>query len=48
LEIFFTIDLELVLPDKTLSVKEGGISPLGEERDASVFQQVVEFAGNIK
>lgn len=44
----FTIDLDLVLPDKTLSVKEGGISPLGEERDASVFQQVVEFARKYK
>src|SRR5574339_657664 len=28
----FTVDLDLVLPDKTLSVKEGGIAPLGEER----------------
>src|SRR5215204_1379769 len=44
----FTIDMELVLPDKTLSVKEGGISPLGEERNASVFQQVVEFARKYK
>ena len=44
----FTIDMDLVLPDKTLSVKEGGISPLGEERDASVFQQVVEFARKYK
>ena len=44
----FTIDLDLVLPDKTLSVKEGGILPLGEERDASVFQQVVEFARKYK
>jgi len=44
----FTIDMELVLPDKTLSVKEGGISPLGEERDASVFQQVMEFARKYK
>ena len=44
----FTIDMDLVLRDKTLSVKEGGISPLGEERDASVFQQVVEFARKYK
>jgi len=44
----FTIDMDLVLPDKTLTVKEGGISPLGEERDASVFQQVVEFARKYK
>jgi excinuclease ABC subunit A len=40
----YTIDMEMVLPDKTKSVKEGGIVPLGEERDASVFQQVVLFA----
>jgi excinuclease ABC subunit A len=44
----FTIDMNLVVPDKTLSVKEGGILPLGEERDASVFQQVVEFARKYK
>ena len=40
----YTISLEEVLPDKTKSVNEGGIVPLGEERDASVFQQVVRFA----
>lgn len=40
----YTIDMSLVLPDKTATVKEGGILPLGEERDASVFQQVVVFA----
>jgi excinuclease ABC subunit A len=40
----YTINLDLVLPDKNLSIKEGGIAPLGEERDASVFNQVTEFA----
>jgi excinuclease ABC subunit A len=40
----YTIDMDEVLPDKTKSVTEGGIAPLGEERDASVFQQVVAFA----
>lgn len=40
----YTIDMELVLPDKSKSVKEGGIVPLGEERDASVFNQVAVFA----
>ena len=40
----YTINLDLVLPDKKLSVKEGGIAPLGEEREASVFRQVTEFA----
>ncbi|MBM3417032.1 MAG: excinuclease ABC subunit UvrA [Bacteroidetes bacterium] len=40
----YTISMDLVLPDKSLSIREGGIAPLGEERDASVFQQVIEFA----
>jgi excinuclease ABC subunit A len=40
----YTINMDLVLPDKTLSVKEGGIAPLGEEREASVFQQVIAFS----
>ncbi|HEX4875461.1 MAG TPA: excinuclease ABC subunit UvrA [Chitinophagaceae bacterium] len=40
----YTINMDLVLPDKNLSVREGGIAPLGEEREASVFQQVVSFA----
>ncbi|HWR33014.1 MAG TPA: excinuclease ABC subunit UvrA [Chitinophagaceae bacterium] len=40
----YTINLDLVIPDKNLSVREGGIAPLGEERDASVFQQVSEFS----
>jgi len=40
----YTISIESVLPDKTKSVREGGIAPLGEERDASVFQQVIQFS----
>jgi excinuclease ABC subunit A len=40
----YTINMNEVLPNKSLSVKEGAIAPLGEERDASVFQQVVMFA----
>ena len=44
----YTIDMEEVLPDKTKSIKEGAIIPLGEERDASVFQQVVAFAKKYK
>jgi excinuclease ABC subunit A len=40
----YTIDMDEVVPDKTKSVKAGGIVPLGEERDASVFQQVMVFA----
>ena len=40
----YTIDMNAVLPDKTKSVKEGAITPLGEEREASVFKQVAAFA----
>jgi excinuclease ABC subunit A len=44
----FTIDMELVVPDKSKSIMEGGIAPLGEERDASVYKQVVEFSKKYK
>src|SRR5882757_280068 len=44
----YTIDMESVLPDKTKSVKSGAIVPLGEEREVSVFQQVVVFAKKYK
>lgn len=40
----YAINIDALLPDKTLSVKEGGIVPLGEERNASVYQQVESFA----
>ncbi|NCU05761.1 MAG: excinuclease ABC subunit UvrA, partial [Chitinophagaceae bacterium] len=44
----YSIDMELILPDQSVSVKEGGIAPLGEERDASVYHQVVAFAKKYK
>lgn len=44
----FTIDMDLVLPDRSKSVREGALTPLGEERDASVFQQVETFAKKSK
>ncbi|TWI79160.1 excinuclease ABC subunit A [Lacibacter cauensis] len=44
----YTIDMESVIPDSKLTVKEGGIAPLGEERDASVYQQVSAFAKKYK
>ena len=40
----YAINIDTLLPDKTKSVKEGGIAPLGEERNASVYQQVEAFA----
>lgn len=44
----YTIDLSEVLSDTSKSVKEGGIAPLGEERNASVFNQVTAFAKQYK
>lgn len=40
----YTIDMEAVLPDATKSIKDGGIAPLGEERESSVYRQVNDFA----
>ena len=40
----YTISIDEVLPDKTKSINEGGIMPLGEGRDASVFRQVEAFS----
>ncbi len=38
------INMEAVIPDPSLSISEGGIAPLGEERDAWVFRQAQEAA----
>ncbi len=40
----FHINMEAVIPDASLSISEGGIAPLGEEREAYVFKQVQEVA----
>jgi excinuclease ABC subunit A len=36
--------MDLLIPDKSFSIKEGGVTPLGEEREASVYNQVKQFA----
>jgi excinuclease ABC subunit A len=38
------IDLEAIIPDPSLSVRQGGIAPLGEERQAYLYQSVETFA----
>ena len=38
------MSLEAVIPDHNLSINEGGIAPLGEEREAYVFRQVQQIA----
>jgi excinuclease ABC subunit A len=40
----FHVNMETVIPDWDVSISEGGIVPLGEERDAHVFRQVQELA----
>ncbi len=40
----FHVNMEAVIPDPALSISEGGIAPLGEERDAYVYRQMNEVA----
>ncbi|GAC1590238.1 MAG: excinuclease ABC subunit UvrA [Chitinophagaceae bacterium] len=40
----YHVDMNAVLPDLTKSINEGGIAPLGEERDAHIFKQVQQIA----
>lgn len=40
----YRVNMDAVMPDLNLSIKEGGIVPLGEERDAYVYRQVQELA----
>jgi excinuclease ABC subunit A len=36
----YTVNLKAILPDENLSINEGGIAPLGSEREAFIFRQV--------
>lgn len=40
----FQVNLQAVIPDPAVSVAEGGVAPLGEERDTYVFNQVKQVA----
>ncbi|MFT4018078.1 MAG: excinuclease ABC subunit UvrA [Agriterribacter sp.] len=40
----YQVSMEAVIPKRELSINEGGIAPLGEERDAYIFKQVQQFA----
>jgi len=40
----YAIDMSLLLQDHSLSINEGAIHPLGEAREASVFNQIKLFA----
>ncbi len=38
------VDLKLVMPDKSLTINDGGILPLGKKRDAHAFNQIKQVA----
>lgn len=40
----YTVNMEEVIPDATKSIKDGGIAPLGEEREAWTFKQAMILA----
>ena len=40
----YQVNMDAIIPDRNLSVKDGGIAALGEEREAYVFKQVQQLA----
>lgn len=40
----YTVNLEAVIPDRNKSIRDGGIDPLGEEREAYMFRNVAQVA----
>jgi excinuclease ABC subunit A len=40
----YQVSMEAVIPDWNKSVKEGAIAPLGEEREAYIYKQIVQLA----
>ncbi|MFZ1529308.1 MAG: excinuclease ABC subunit UvrA [Ferruginibacter sp.] len=44
----YQVNMESIIPDGNLSVNDGGIAALGEEREAYVFKQVQQLAKKYK
>lgn len=44
----YSVDRSAVIPDDSLSLNEGGIAPLGGEREASIFKQVQTLSRKMK
>ena len=44
----YQVNREAIIPDNTLSINEGAIAPLGEEREAFVFKQVQQLSKKYK
>src|SRR4051794_24223894 len=39
----YTVSLDAILPDKTNAIKDGGIAPLGEEREAYMYRTTAQI-----
>jgi excinuclease ABC subunit A len=44
----YTVDIDSVIPNRDVSIEDGGIAPLGEARDAHVYRQVEQLAKKLK
>lgn len=44
----YKVNIDSIIPDDELSINEGAIAPLGEEREAYVFKQVQQIARKFK
>jgi len=44
----YSVDMESVIPDRSISIEAGAIVPLGEARDAFVYKQVEQLAKKFK
>ncbi|MEP6676225.1 MAG: excinuclease ABC subunit UvrA, partial [Ferruginibacter sp.] len=44
----YQVSMDAIIPDWTLSINEGAIAPLGEEREAYVFKQVQQLSKKYK
>ncbi|MDI3322617.1 excinuclease ABC subunit UvrA [Pinibacter soli] len=44
----YQVSMDKIIPDNTISISDGAIAPLGEEREAFVFKQVQQMARRYK
>jgi excinuclease ABC subunit A len=44
----YTVDMKAIIPDDALSINDGGIAPLGGEREAYIFRQVQQLSKKFK
>jgi excinuclease ABC subunit A len=44
----YTVDMKAIIPDDSLSINDGGIAPLGGEREAYIFRQVQTLSKKMK